>query len=175
MRYARNNDAHFVMRNNSMFNPNNDSGLELVIGSDGLVYDIVPSVSSGAGLPLSDNIDYGHDYSQPQPAYSTGNADGTHRRARALRPAGQDQPVQDATRSSSSRAARTPTSSGTPSSTRCGSRTAWSRRGGAAPGTADAGTRHVHPVAPALPGHLFGAVPAADRRLTSARPHRSHR
>ena len=77
MRYASNNDAHFVMRNNSMFNRSNGSGLELVIGSDGLVYNIEPSVSSGAGLPLSDNIDSSRDYSQPQPAYSTGNADGT--------------------------------------------------------------------------------------------------
>ena len=51
MRYASSNDAHFVMNFNSMFNPNNQSGLNLVIGSDGLVYNIVPSVSSGAGLP----------------------------------------------------------------------------------------------------------------------------
>jgi hypothetical protein len=47
-----------------------------VIGSDGLVYNIVPSVTSGAGLPLSDNIDDSEAYMQPQPAYTTGNADG---------------------------------------------------------------------------------------------------
>ena len=76
MRYASNNDAHFVMNFNSMFNPNNQSGLNLVIGSDGLVYNIVPSVSSGAGLPVSDNIDTSQTYTQPQPAYTTGNADG---------------------------------------------------------------------------------------------------
>jgi hypothetical protein len=76
MRYASSNDAHFVMNFNSMFNPNNQSGLNLVIGSDGLVYNIVPSVSSGAGLPLSDNIDSNQTYMQPQPAYATGNADG---------------------------------------------------------------------------------------------------
>ncbi len=76
MRYACNNDAHFVLNNNSMFNPNNQSGLNLVIGSDGLVYNIVPSVTSGAGLPQSDNIDSSRDYVQPQPAYFTGNADG---------------------------------------------------------------------------------------------------
>ena len=76
MRYASNNDAHFVMNFNSMFNPNNQSGLNLVIGSDGLVYNIVPSVSSGSGLPVSDNIDTSQTYTQPQPAYTTGNADG---------------------------------------------------------------------------------------------------
>ncbi len=76
MRYASANDAHFVMNNNSMFNPNNQSGLDLVIGSDGLVYNIVPSVSSGAGLPVSDNIDDNQDYTQPQPSYSAGNASG---------------------------------------------------------------------------------------------------
>lgn len=77
MRYVSNNDAHFVMRNNSMFNNSNQSGLNLVIGSDGRVFNIIPSVSSGAGLPLSDNIDDDMDYTQPQPAYSTGNADGS--------------------------------------------------------------------------------------------------
>jgi hypothetical protein len=76
MRYGCNNDAHFVMNFNSMFNPNNQSGLNLVIGSDGLVYSIVPSVSSGAGLPISDNVDDSQTYTQPQPAYTTGNADG---------------------------------------------------------------------------------------------------
>jgi hypothetical protein len=76
MRYACANDAHFVMNFNSMFNPNNQSGLNLVIGSDGLVYNIVPSVSSGAGLPVSDNIDDSQTYTQPQPAYTTGNASG---------------------------------------------------------------------------------------------------
>ena len=76
MRYSCNNDAHFVMNFNSTFNPNNQSGLNLVIGSDGLVYKIVPSVSSGAGIPLSDNIDDSQTYSQPQPAYTAGNADG---------------------------------------------------------------------------------------------------
>ena len=76
MRYASSNDAHFVMNFNSTFNPNNQSGLNLVIGSDGLVYNIVPSVTSGAGLPLSDNIDDSEAYMQPQPAYTTGNADG---------------------------------------------------------------------------------------------------
>ena len=76
MRYACNNDAHFVMNNNSMFNPNNQSGLNLVIGSDGLVYNIAPSVTSGAGLPLSDNMDDSQSYTQPQPAYTSGNADG---------------------------------------------------------------------------------------------------
>ena len=64
------------MNNNSMFNPNNQSGLNLVIGSDGLVYNIVPSVSSGAGLPISDNIDTSETYMQPQPSYTSGNADG---------------------------------------------------------------------------------------------------
>ena len=76
MRYSSNNDAHFVMNFNSMFNPNNQSGLNLVIGSDGLIYQIVPSVTSGAGLPLSNNIDTNQTYTQPQPAYTTGNADG---------------------------------------------------------------------------------------------------
>ena len=76
MRYASNNDAHFVMNFNSMFNPNNQSGLNLVIGSDGLIYQIVPSVTSGAGLPLSNNIDTNQTYTQPQPSYTTGNADG---------------------------------------------------------------------------------------------------
>ena len=76
MRYSSNNDAHFVMNNNSMFNPNNQSGLNLVIGSDGLVYNIAPSVTSGAGLPLSDNIDVSQTYTQPQPSYTSGNADG---------------------------------------------------------------------------------------------------
>ncbi len=76
MKYSSNNDAHFIMRNNSMFNPANESGLNLVIGSDGLVYDIVPSVTSGAGLPVSDNIDTTFVYTQPQPSYTTGNADG---------------------------------------------------------------------------------------------------
>lgn len=76
MRYTSNNDAHFVMNFNSMFNPNNQSGLNLVIGSDGLIYQIVPSVTSGAGLPLSNNIDTNQSYTQPQPAYTTGNADG---------------------------------------------------------------------------------------------------
>ena len=37
MRYSSNNDAHFVMNYNSTFNPNNQSGLNLVVGSDGLV------------------------------------------------------------------------------------------------------------------------------------------
>ena len=77
MRYASNNDAHFVMLNNSMFNTSNQSGLNLVIGSDGRVFNIVPSVSSGAGLPLSDSIDDSMNYMQPQPTYSTGNADGS--------------------------------------------------------------------------------------------------
>ena len=76
MRYACNNDAHFVMNFNSTFNPNNQSGLNLVIGSDGLVYQIVPSVTSGAGLPLSDNVDTSQAYTQPQPAYTSGNASG---------------------------------------------------------------------------------------------------
>ena len=76
MRYASANDAHFVMNNNSMFNPNNQSGLNLIIGSDGLVYNIVPSVASGAGLPVSDNKDTSQTYSQPQPSYTSGNADG---------------------------------------------------------------------------------------------------
>ncbi|HZQ43465.1 MAG TPA: hypothetical protein VFA99_09440 [Acidobacteriaceae bacterium] len=76
MRYAANNDAHFVMNFNSTFNPANQSGLNLVIGSDGLVYNIVPSVTSGAGLPTSDNSDTNFVYQQPQPSYATGNADG---------------------------------------------------------------------------------------------------
>jgi hypothetical protein len=76
MRYASNNDAHFVMNFNSMFNPNNQSGIDLVIGSDALVYQIVPSVSSGAGLPLSNNLDTSQTYTQPQPSYATGNAEG---------------------------------------------------------------------------------------------------
>jgi hypothetical protein len=76
MRYASNNDAHFVMKFNSMFNQNNQSGLNLVIGSDGLVYSIVPNVSSGAGLPLSNNLDDSQTYMQPQPAYTSGNASG---------------------------------------------------------------------------------------------------
>ena len=76
MRYAANNDAHFVMNFNSTFNPANQSGLNLVIGSDGLVYNIVPSVTSGAGLPTSDNIDSNFSYQQPPPSYATGNADG---------------------------------------------------------------------------------------------------
>jgi hypothetical protein len=76
MRYASNNDAHFVMKNNSTFNQNNQSGLNLVIGSDGLVYNIVPNVSSGAGLPISNNLDDSQTYMQPQPAYTSGNASG---------------------------------------------------------------------------------------------------
>ena len=76
MRYASANDAHFVMKNNSTFNPGNQSGLNLVIGSDGLVYNIVPSVSSGAGLPVSNDLDTSFQYTQPQPSYTTGNADG---------------------------------------------------------------------------------------------------
>ena len=76
MRYAANNDAHFVMNFNSTFNPANQSGLNLVIGSDGLVYNIVPSVTSGAGLPTSDNRDTSFSYMQPPPSYTTGNADG---------------------------------------------------------------------------------------------------
>jgi hypothetical protein len=76
MRYESNNDAHFVMNFNSMYNQNNQSGLNLVIGSDGLVYNIVPSVSSGAGIPRSDNIDDSFDYMQPQPSYTAGNANG---------------------------------------------------------------------------------------------------
>ncbi len=76
MRYSSNNDAHFVMNYNSTFNPNNQSGLNLVIGSDGLVYKIAPSVSSGAGIPLSDNVDTNEIYTQPQPSYTNGNANG---------------------------------------------------------------------------------------------------
>jgi hypothetical protein len=76
MQYAANNDAHFVMNFNSTFNPANQSGLNLVIGSDGLVYNIVPSVTSGAGLPISDNIDTTFSYQQPPPSYATGNASG---------------------------------------------------------------------------------------------------
>jgi hypothetical protein len=76
MRYASNNDAHFVMKNNSMFNQNNQSGLNLVVGSDGLVYNIVPNVSSGAGLPTSNSLDDSQTYMQPQPAYTSGNANG---------------------------------------------------------------------------------------------------
>ena len=74
MRYSSANDAHFVMKNNSAFNTANQSGLNLIVGSDGLVYNIVPSVSSGAGIQVSDDIDDTNDYTQPQPAYSTGNA-----------------------------------------------------------------------------------------------------
>ena len=76
MRYAANNDAHFVINNNSTFNPNNQSGLNLVIGSDGLIYNIVPSSTSGAGIPTSNNLDSSMSYTQPPPAYSTGNASG---------------------------------------------------------------------------------------------------
>jgi hypothetical protein len=47
-----------------------------VIGSDCLIYQIVPSVTSGAGLPTSNNLDTSESYTQPQPAYTTGNADG---------------------------------------------------------------------------------------------------
>jgi len=76
MRYNANNDAHFVMNYNSTFNPANQSGLNLVIGSDGLVYNIVPSITSGAGLPTSDNSDATFSYQQPPPSYATGNASG---------------------------------------------------------------------------------------------------
>jgi len=76
MRYASNNDAHFVMNYNSMYNPSNQSGIDLVIGSDGLVYQIVPSPASGAGLPLSNDLDTSMTYTQPQPSYTSGNADG---------------------------------------------------------------------------------------------------
>jgi hypothetical protein len=76
MRYASNNDAHFVMNYNSMYNPSNQSGIDLVIGSDGLVYQIVPSPASGAGLPLSNDLDTTMTYTQPQPSYTSGNADG---------------------------------------------------------------------------------------------------
>ena len=55
------------MNFNSMFNPTNQSGLNLVVGSDGLVYNIVPSVTSGAGLPLSDNIDTNMNTLSPSP------------------------------------------------------------------------------------------------------------
>ena len=41
------------MNNNSMFNPNNQSGLNLVIGSDGLVYNIVPVGDVGRGAAAS--------------------------------------------------------------------------------------------------------------------------
>jgi hypothetical protein len=50
--------------------------LNLVIGSDGLVYNIAPNVSSGAGLPTSNNLDDSDTYMQPQPAYTSGNANG---------------------------------------------------------------------------------------------------
>jgi hypothetical protein len=76
MKYSCANDAHFVMNYNSMFNPNNQSGLNLVIGSDGGIYNIAPSVTSGAGIPTSDNIDISQTYTQPQPTYSSGNASG---------------------------------------------------------------------------------------------------
>lgn len=76
MRFSANNDAHFVMNFNSTYNPGNQSGIDLVIGSDGLVYQIVPSTTSGAGLPLSNNLDNSQSYSQPQPSYTTGNATG---------------------------------------------------------------------------------------------------
>jgi hypothetical protein len=76
MRYSSNNDAHFVMNFNSLFNPDNQSGVELVIGSDGLVYQVVPSVSSGAGLPTSNNLDTSFTYTQPPPSYATGNSGG---------------------------------------------------------------------------------------------------
>jgi hypothetical protein len=76
MRYASNNDAHFILKNNSVFNQNNQSGLNLIAGSDGLVYDVVPNVSSGAGLPTSNNLDDSQTYVQPQPAYTSGNANG---------------------------------------------------------------------------------------------------
>ena len=76
MRYTSNNDAHFVMNNNSAFNPNNQSGLNLVIGSDGLVYNVAPSVNGGSGLPTSDNVDDADAYIQPPPVYSAGNASG---------------------------------------------------------------------------------------------------
>ena len=76
MRYASNNDAHFVMNYNSMYNPNNQSGINLVIGSDGLVYQIVPSVTSGAGLPLSNNLDTSRPTRSPSRPTPRGNADG---------------------------------------------------------------------------------------------------
>ena len=79
MRYASNNDAHFVMNFNSMFNPNNQSGLDLVIGSDGLVYQIVPSVAVGRRAAAVEQLDTSQSYTQPQPSYTTGNADGAYR------------------------------------------------------------------------------------------------
>src|ERR1700722_19491249 len=76
MRYASNNDAHFVMNFNSMYNSNNQSGIDLVIGSDRQVYQIVPSVTSGAGLRVSNTLDPSQSYTQPQPSATAGNADG---------------------------------------------------------------------------------------------------
>ena len=88
MRYASNNDAHFVMKNNSMFNQNNQSGLNLVIGSDGLVYNIVPNVSSGAGLAESNNLDDSMTYVQPPAGLHQRERERDHRRARAVRSPG---------------------------------------------------------------------------------------
>lgn len=76
MRLNSNNDAHFIMLNNSQYNRSNTSGLNLVAGSDGLVYNIVPNVRGGAGLPQSNDADDAFTYTQPQPTYSTGNATG---------------------------------------------------------------------------------------------------
>ena len=76
MRNACNNDAHFILNNNSQYNSNNNSGLNLVSGSDGLIYNIIPSVTSGAGLPVNNNLDDAFSYQQPQPSYSSGNATG---------------------------------------------------------------------------------------------------
>jgi len=76
MRNAANNDAHFILNNNSQFNVNNNSGLNLVTGSDGLVYNIVPSVQSGAGLPTSNNLDDAFSYTQPLPSYTSGSTTG---------------------------------------------------------------------------------------------------
>lgn len=79
MRYASANDAHFVMNFHSQFKPNNQSCLNLIIESGGLVYNIVPLVSSGARLPVSDNIDESQTYTQPQPSYNFGNSQGLTR------------------------------------------------------------------------------------------------
>ena len=160
MRYASNNDAHFVMNYNSMFNPNNQSGLNLVIGSDGLVYKIVPSVTSGAGLPASDNVDTSQTYTQPQPAYTSGNASGLTGNLEPYDRPGKIKHLPHLRLLPPAEAGELRTISGTRSSIRTGSTTAPTRT------PRRCGRRRrcrtLDSLAAALPGYLCAALPAAD-------------
>ena len=165
MRYASNNDAHFVMKFNSMYNPSNQSGLNLVVGSDGLVYNIAQSVASGAGIPQSNNLDDSMTYSQPQPAYAAGNATGPTGAFRALRPAGQGQAVPYVRLLPAAEREQRRELLGHGG----GSPVARQQRRGRRPGDALRTRAPFGPVAGAVPRHVLRAVPAAgldggDRR-----------